>query len=154
MSRFVKKTVGRLDLGKGDWVDLRQVAYGERMDLQKTLFGYRKGEKSKGEKAIEEANDLQMRAANVGLLLKAIVAWGGPGFCSLADHDAGETHKGECVPVPVTAGVIDGMDETADTMLEELQRLRATSDFIKPPSPPTKDTEGAETKMSPSDAPK
>jgi hypothetical protein len=149
MSRVRKATPSRFNLGDGDWVDLRPVRYGDRLEVSKKLFGYHvEANGSEGKKnTIKPTGEVHMRESNIELLRLAIAGWGGPGFCSLVDHDAGESHPGDCVPLAITAENIDGMDETGEKILEEIERRSKTPDFSKPSTPDSKAT--AETATAP-----
>lgn len=147
MSRFVKPEIERMDLGGGDWVDLRlRLAYGARRGIEGKLLGPLAVKYAdRGPDDPEPTGALDIEAGNVELLLRAIVAWGGPGFCSLIDHDAGGSHEGACAPQPITAENIAQLDETGDRVLNWLQpRLaKATPDFSKPPSQSSRTTRRA-----------
>lgn len=133
MSRFVQRSVERLELGGGDWVDLlARLSYGDRAGIQEKLIGATVPVNG-GAPAVP-GSELHLVAANLELLRVAIMAWGGPGFCARLEHP----HEGDCQPVPITAESIAQLDETGERILLELQRRMvppATPDFTKPPSP-------------------
>lgn len=155
MSRFVKRITERVDLGDGDWVEIRtRFTYGDRMALQEKLLGLSKESdavrmNTSGE--VVEDTTLHLAAANLEVLARAIVAWGGPGFCAL-EHD----HASGCTPRPITAENIEALDETGERILDEIERRRVkrTADFTKPPAPSTADTAAAtgDSSSSPSSA--
>lgn len=147
MSRFVKRVTERIDLGDGDWVEIRtRFTYGDRLALQEKLLGLSKEpdvvrmNASTGE-VVEESSPLHLAAANLEVLARAIVAWGGPGFCALDEHD----HASGCTPRPITPENIEALDETGERILDEIDRRRVkrTEDFTKPPAPTTPGTAAA-----------
>jgi hypothetical protein len=131
VSRFVQRATERLDLGGGDWVDLRtRITFGERNLIQAKALG---PPPLDSEGRIDPSKrELDLGAANVELMRLVIATWGGPGFCS-QEHP----HEGECQPKPITAENIVELDETAEKILTEIGRrlMTRSPDFTSPPSP-------------------
>lgn len=145
-SRFVKLTTERIDLGAGDWVEMRtRLSYGDRAAIEEKLLG----PTSTSNASTLQARDLQIAAANVELLLRTVVAWGGPGFCGL-EHP----HDGDHVAASVNEEQIRALDATAERILAELQNrmVTRTPGFQTPPSQPRLATEAGETDDSNADS--
>jgi hypothetical protein len=141
MSRFVELATARVELGGGDWVELRtRLRYGDRAAIEERLLGL--SANAAGRVEVNGSQPLHLREGNIEALLRGIVAWGGPGFCAVSTHP----HEGECAPRAITAEAIEALDETAERILIELQaRLRTRSpDFTSPLSPPRTATAEAE----------
>lgn len=119
MGRFIQVGVERLELDGGDWVDLRtSLRFGDRRAIEERLYGLR----SDATGRVVLGTELHMAEANVETMLRSIVAWGGPGFCSKDEHP----HDGDCTPRPITAENLDGLDETGERILEEIVRRQRT----------------------------
>lgn len=145
MSRFVKRSTARFELGDGDWVDLlERLAYGDRQEIEKKLFRQAigtvpatssNGEPKPATPKIADQDpkpaevELDTAAANLELLRIAVVAWGGPGFCSIAEHP----HDAACIPMPITVENLAQLDETGEKILNELQRrmVKPKRDFSR-----------------------
>ena len=120
-SRFVNgPVISRIDLGEGDWVDIRtRLTFGDRQAIQEKLLALSRT----AEGRIEDGQELvHLLEANVEALMRAIVAWGGPGFCVQPEHP----HASECEPRPVTAVNIEALDETGERILREVQQRQVT----------------------------
>ncbi len=125
----------RLDVGEGDWVvfktrlslsdrDFINAAMTERY-VQNTLLSQVGGQRSNGAAFKQVGPDIDLSRTNTVTLLRALVEWGGPGFC-VVDHGKGgpehntETQK-KCVHMPITEANVAGLDEeTAQLILNEI----------------------------------
>lgn len=128
-SHFVKREVLRFwpdGEEEGNWVDLlTRLSYGDRQALEEKLVG--PAVMRANGKPDAELADLGMAAANIELLKRTIVAWGGPGF-TLEDGTV----------APINEKTIAELDETGEKIYEELKRrmVKRQPDFTPPPSPP------------------
>lgn len=148
MKRFIDRTTERVDLGGGDWVELRtRLSYGDREAVRAKLLGFRIVDEAV---RLDAEDPLRLKDANIEVLVRAIAAWGGPGFCA-REHP----HEEACVPVAIAADQVERLDpDTADVLLGHVRRLaRGTPDFTKPPTPSTEGTAEAAVPTSPAASP-
>lgn len=138
MSRFVRKTEPiRIDLGDGDWVDLKsRFSMGDRAAINQSIVeggvrSYKSVDKLTGEETERsEMGQMQLGASNIATMERGIIAWGGPGFCrSAEDHEKkGSTHYDDdenngCKPIPINwKNLLDLDDPTGSKIIEEISK--------------------------------
>lgn len=109
-----------MDLGDGDWVQLRTLTFGDRQVIQQVLLRTRTAKD-----LTFDGVDLDMATANFTMLYRAIAAWGGPGFgCDCGTKEA--PHAPGCKVEPITRENIEKLDTTGDRLVDDIARMQAS----------------------------
>lgn len=128
MGRFVSADRVRLDMGGGDWVELKgQWTMGDRRAIRSAISHVEIGmDPIRGEVG-ETKLSINMEAGEEMTVRRGILAWGGPGFCQ-HDHSDGSEHSESngngCKPVPVSPERFDALNgEDSAAIVQKLNEL-------------------------------
>lgn len=145
-ARRVSKEIEHIDLGDGDWVDLRMLNYGDRQAITGAMI----------EVAKDTPDASRMEAGNVLMLYRALVAWGGPGFgCTCSGgcrcSEGKPPHSNECKVWAITEEEVAGLDNTGDVLLRIVDaredKYRLSGDpFLLPRASSPSSADGADQK--------
>lgn len=140
--RRASKEIEHIALGEGDWVDLRVLNFADRQAIMAALV----------DPDTEEISRERVAIGNAIELVRAIVAWGGPGFgCTCAGGcrcDAGKpSHANDCHVWAITIEEVSGLNETGDVILRlvdaKQDKARRGADPFVLPRPTSPSSAGA-----------
>jgi hypothetical protein len=148
--RRAPNDIERIDLGDGDWVVLRHLNFADRRAMEGALL---KARVVDGQIIQASEEDVDNEAANVIMLQRAIVAWGGPGFECTCGHDGrvernaiAGSHASGCTVWPTDVAHMRDLDETGDRIMVIIGNRRDGSRLagdpkvsLAPSSPPLSD---------------
>jgi hypothetical protein len=151
-TRRAPTDIERIDLGDGDWAVLRHLNFADRRAMEGALL---KARVVDGQILQASEEDVDNEAANLVMLQRAIVAWGGPGFeCSCGHEGKVEktqivgTHAQGCTVWPIDAAHVRSLDETGDRLMVIVDNRRRESRLAGDPkassassSPPSSEEE-------------
>lgn len=113
-----------MDLGEGDWVQLRTLTFGDRQIIQQLLL------RTRTNRDLTVEVELDNATANFEMFRRAIAAWGGPGFgCDCGTKEA--PHAPGCKVEPITRENIEKLDTTGDRLVEEITGMQSPNPKAK-----------------------
>lgn len=127
MSHFVSKETQHIELGDGDWAELRALTFGDRRAIEARMFRIRL---NGGE--INTQEDLDYEAGNLEMLRRVVAAWGGAGFeCSCGAKAS--PHAAGCSVRPITEENLLGLDTVGDLIFAKVSDMLAGQASPKAP---------------------